>query len=91
MTQDVCLTCRFFAQQEYFGEYITIKIRCRLGSAGECRLNPPVVPLDYEGRHRDAAIGLWPIVHASSWCGRHRPRCPAPSVPTRRAAVASLA
>ena len=70
MSKRVCLTCEFFNQQEQSG----VVIRCHLGSGGECRLNPPAIPLAYEGRHDVYTTGIWPLVFASYWCGQHRQR-----------------
>ena len=91
MARSVCLTCKFFEQQEVFGECSNIHIRCELGSAGECRLNPPVAALTYDGRHDRSTAGVWPVVHASSWCGRHQPRAAAPDPKHPHAACAGVA
>jgi len=47
-----------------------------LGSGGECRLNPPIVPLGYDGKHDTWSVAVYPIVFASYWCGRHTSRRP---------------
>jgi hypothetical protein len=74
MRSDVCLRCKYFQQREVFGECGNVHIRCELGPAGECRLNPPVPALTYDGRHGDVRAAVWPVVLASSWCGQYRRR-----------------
>ena len=91
MPRNVCLTCEYFQPQEAFGECGNIRIRCELGPAGECRLNPPAAALTYDGRHDRSGVGVWPVVHASSWCGQYRRRSArsvGPPVPVAEAGIA---
>lgn len=74
MHRGCCLTCRYFQQRRWFGECGNAIIRCELGLGGECRREPPVARLTYDGRHDLSSAGVWPIVHASAWCGQYRPR-----------------
>ena len=73
MRKDVCLTCKFFHQWPGFEKGDRI-VRCRLGNGGECRAHPPGVPLTHGGRHDGYGLGVWPVVFASGWCGRHQTR-----------------
>jgi hypothetical protein len=38
------------------------------------------MPFTYDGRHDDVAVGVWPKVHASTWCGQHAPKTTAAPV-----------
>jgi hypothetical protein len=81
MRSDVCLRCKYFQQREAFGECGNTRIRCELGPAGECRLDPPAAALTYDGRHDRSSPGVWPVVNASSWCGQYRQRSARQTVP----------
>lgn len=74
MRRDVCLRCKYFQQGEAFGESGNAHSRFELGPAGECRRNPPVPALTYDGRHDDVKAAIWPVVLPSSWCGRQEQR-----------------
>jgi len=79
LNKRTCRTCAYFQPQEEFGEYGIVYMHYAKGTAGECRLNPPVVALTYQGGHDRSGVAVWPIVMASWWCGRHCCQPPAPT------------
>lgn len=81
--KDVCLTCRYFHQYGPNGEGDGLIVRCTLGPGGECRHDPPTIPLAHAGGHDRFNVGRWPVTYASGWCGRHQRRMPPPSVGER--------
>jgi hypothetical protein len=79
LMKDVCMNCRYFHQYGPTGEAEGMIVRCTLGPGGECRRDPPAIPLAHDGGHDRFSVGRWPTTYASGWCGRHQERTPPPS------------
>ena len=45
-----------------------------VNGCGECRRDPPVARLSYNGIHDDLGLGVWPLVLPEHWCGVFEPR-----------------
>jgi len=78
-----CVDCRHFHQYSPNGEIDKPTVECPIGTGGECRHDPPTIPLAPDGGHDAFGIGRWPITYASGWCGQHEKRMPAPPVGER--------
>jgi len=72
MRKKTCQSCTYFDAREVFDEYFNTHCHPAGEHPGSCRLNPPAVPLAYDGRHETARHAVWPVVYASDWCGQHR-------------------